>query len=412
MRQEIFISSAILFLCLQCALQPALHAQQYNCTFKAPLLTIDFGTNKDAPDINHLPLPNYRQAYSMCPIDGYYSFVSYTSGCFQDDWLTFSEDHTLNDEDGNMMLVNANPAGGIFFTTAINGLKGNTTYQLEAWMINVCNLYDNCPPLPPNIIIELITPKGQKVAIFQTGLLPQGNTVVWRKYACIFITPADITTLILTMQDITHGSCGNDFALDDITIRECIKPPPVTKTGVKPAPKPTKKQQATVTKPVAKKVARKPQTIKKDSAVVTVKKTVTDTPEITRQKIKEQPAAIPLPKILLTRANPLIKRIEAPAGEIIIDLYDNGQIDGDTVSIYHNNELIVSGAALSKKPVSFRIKVDTLHPHHELIMVANNLGSIPPNTSLMIITANNKRSEVFISSSEQKNAKLVIDLKE
>jgi len=45
-------------------------------------------------------------------------------------------------------------------------------------------------------------------------------------------------------------------------------------------------------------------------------------------------------------------------------------------------------------------------------MVANNLGSIPPNTSIMIITANNKRYEVFISSSEQENAKVVIDLKE
>lgn len=45
-----------------------------------------------------------------------------------------------------------------------------------------------------------------------------------------------------------------------------------------------------------------------------------------------------------------------------------------------------------------------LQPPHELVMVANNLGSIPPNTSLMIITANDKRYEVFISSSEQKNA--------
>jgi hypothetical protein len=45
-------------------------------------------------------------------------------------------------------------------------------------------------------------------------------------------------------------------------------------------------------------------------------------------------------------------------------------------------------------------------------MVAENLGSIPPNTSLMIVTAGTKRYEVFISSSEQKNAKVVFDLKE
>jgi hypothetical protein len=264
--------------------------------------------------------------------------------------------------------------------------------------------------LPPDIISELVTPAGKKVAIFQTGPLPQGNSVMWRRYAGIFVTPPDITTLVLTMEDITHGGCGNDFALDDIAIRECVKTIPVTKTGAKSAPKSTKKQVTTVNKPVRK--TGKPQTVKKDSADVLIKKTVTDKPEITLKKTKDKPAAIPLPKVLLTRANPLIKRIEAPAGEISIELYDNGQIDGDTVSIYHNNELIVSRAGLSKKPISFKIKVDATQPHHELIMVANNLGSIPPNTSLMIVTVDNERSEVFISSSEQKNAKLVIDLRE
>jgi hypothetical protein len=46
----------------------------------------------------------------------------------------------------------------------------------------------------------------------------------------------------------------------------------------------------------------------------------------------------------------------------------------------------------------------------ELVMVAENLGSIPPNTSLMIINTKNNRYELFITSTEQKNAKIVIDL--
>jgi hypothetical protein len=54
--------------------------------------------------------------------------------------------------------------------------------------------------------------------------------------------------------------------------------------------------------------------------------------------------------------------------------------------------------------------IDAMDPHHELVMVADNLGSIPPNTSLMVVTANNKRYEIFISSSEQKNAKIILDL--
>ena len=66
---------------------------------------------------------------------------------------------------------------------------------------------------------------------------------------------------------------------------------------------------------------------------------------------------------------------------------------------------------LSRKPISVSIGVDTDQPHHEIVMVAENLGSIPPNTSVMIITTSTTRYEVLISSSEQKNAKVVFDLK-
>ena len=128
--------------------------------------------------------------------------------------------------------------------------------------------------------------------------------------------------------------------------------------------------------------------------------------------IKEKFSGYQMPVAIAERANPLIKQIETEEAELVIELYDNGEIDGDTVTIYHNNQLLILHAGLSEKPVRLKIKVDKEHPHHELIMVADNLGSIPPNTSLMIITANTRRYEIFISSSEQKNAKIVIDLKE
>ena len=94
-----------------------------------------------------------------------------------------------------------------------------------------------------------------------------------------------------------------------------------------------------------------------------------------------------------------------------MEIYDNGQIDGDSVSIYHNNTLIKSHMRLSQKPITVTITVDPSQPHHEIIMVADNLGTIPPNTSVMIITTATNRYELFISSSEQKNAKVVFDLK-
>src|SRR4030095_7346943 len=118
------------------------------------------------------------------------------------------------------------------------------------------------------------------------------------------------------------------------------------------------------------------------------------------------------PPVISSRKNSLVKKIETEAGEIRIDLYDNGQIDGDTVSVYHNNSLLVSHAGLSQKAITLHIAINHNAPHHELVMVAENLGSIPPNTSLMVVTAGTNRYELFISSSEQNNAKVVFDLKE
>jgi hypothetical protein len=202
------------------------------------------------------------------------------------------------------------------------------------------------------------------------------------------------------MQDNAIGGCGNDFALDDIIFRECTPQKPIAKVAPKKVAPPVAKK-TNAPKPEIKKEPVKQPEVKRgrDSVAFTVP--------------RQKPAiSVSAPRVLRTRANPLIKQIETGAGELTIDLYDNGEIDGDTVSVYHNNQLIVSKARLTQKPISFRVKVDAANAYHELIMVADNLGSIPPNTSLMIVTANDKRHKVFISSSEQKNAKVVIVMNE
>ena len=386
---------------------PGLQAQQSNCVLLPPAVSIDFGSGHIA-DINAV-LPKYQHDFTTCPIDGFYSYVSHTSDCFNGDWLTFTTDHTSNGE-GNMMLVNASETGGVFFNTSINGLKANTKYQFAAWMVNVCRINGGCSPLPPNITVRLLTAAGKEVAEFITGQLTQMDAPRWKKYYAFFVTPPDVSTLIIIMEDNTLGGCGNDFAMDDITFCECVKPAPPVQTEITRVEKPALKEGFIKTQP--KKTTAKPAPVKKDTPALATKKSVANIPVMTLPSIQENPFVTPVPQPILTRENPIIKQIETIAGEMMIDLYDNAEIDNDTVSIYHNNKLIISRAGLSAKPIHFKITVDAIQPHHELVMVANNLGSIPPNTSLMIITANNKRYEVHISSSEQKNAKVVIDLKE
>ena len=383
-------------------------AQPEGWTYKEPVIKIDFGTG-NVRDVNTVMAYNYGRVRSSCPTDGHYTYTSYTSDCFRGDWFTLTGDHTPGDADGNIMLVNSSYNEGPFFRTGLNGLKGSTAYEFSVWMMNVCKISDKCPyPLLPNIDILLQTLSGKSIGGFSTGEVARRHAPAWTQYRAFFTTPSKETSLNLVMVNNAPGGCGNDFALDDITIREVIIPIPVSSA----APKKTaivKKQPATV-KQAPKKATPPPLTSKTQTE--TKEKTVT-TAGLNSPVIKQAGPIFPAPPpSLATRTNSLIKQLETEAGEIRLDLYDNGEIDGDTVSIYHNNVLLVSHARLSQKPITFRVIVNAENPYHELIMVAENLGSIPPNTSLMIITAGSKRYKTFISSTEQKNAKVVLNLKE
>ncbi|MEP7375169.1 MAG: hypothetical protein ABI675_17350 [Chitinophagaceae bacterium] len=383
-------------------------AQPDDWTFKEPVITINFGTG-NIRDVNMVMPYQYERVRSSCPSDGHYTYTSYTSDCFRADWFTLAEDHTAGDADGNIMLVNSSYEEGPFFSTGLNGLKGSTAYEFSVWMLNVCKISDKCPsPLLPNITIRLQTLAGKPIGEFSTGELARRYTPAWIQYRSLFTTPSRDTSLNLVMINNAPGGCGNDFALDDITIREIIIPSPVASVTHKE--KALVKKQPVTVKQAPKKAMPSPATTKTQTEI---KERTLTSPGINSIVIKQAaPIFPPPPPSLVSRTNSLIKQLETEAGEIRLDLYDNGEIDGDTVSIYHNNELIVSHARLSQKPITFRVEVNAANPYHELVMVAENLGSIPPNTSLMIITTVSKRYKVFISSTEQNNAKVVLNLKE
>jgi hypothetical protein len=57
------------------------------------------------------------------------------------------------------------------------------------------------------------------------------------------------------------------------------------------------------------------------------------------------------------------------------------------------------------------IKLDTTKEFNELSMFANNLGAIPPNTALMLISDGKSRYEVRLSSSLDKTGAVRIKRK-
>lgn len=124
--------------------------------------------------------------------------------------------------------------------------------------------------------------------------------------------------------------------------------------------------------------------------------------------VKVPPLAnIPTPKVLASRENELVKTITTSATEIEINIYDNGTIDNDTVSVFLDKKLVLSKKRLTEKALTLKVNLDENANYHELVMVAENLGEIPPNTSLMVVKAGKQQYEVRITSTEQKNAVVV-----
>jgi hypothetical protein len=374
-------------------------AQPGQGTLKPPSVIINFGSGT-LRDLNTADLYNYGRVGGFCPTDGHYAFAPFTIGCFRDDWHTMMTDHTAGDTEGNMLLVNAAPDGGVFLSIPVNGLKSNTTYELSLWVINLCRPTKKCPYLLlPSLSIRLVTPEGKIVANIVTRDLPRVPEPNWSQHKVYLTTPASASGLRLVMADNAPGGCGNDFALDDIIFREFVKKPP-----------PSTVKRPAASNPVAKKATPPPP--KKTPVVQQVKPKPDTATKIIAAVVKQpEKITVPPPPILKTRENELFKKIETEAGELKISLYDNGEIDGDTVSIYHNNKLLRSHVRLSAEAVTITIAINESQPHHELVMVAENLGSIPPNTSVMVINTPRNRYEVFISSNTQKNAKVVFDLK-
>ena len=112
---------------------------------------------------------------------------------------------------------------------------------------------------------------------------------------------------------------------------------------------------------------------------------------------------------MVERENHLVRTIQTSEENIQIELFDNGTIDHDSISVFDNNKQVIKNGELSYTPIKLKIKFTPEENKHELIMVAENLGEIPPNTALMVITAGKQRYEVFLTSTEEKNAKVVIE---
>lgn len=160
-------------------------------------------------------------------------------------------------------------------------------------------------------------------------------------------------------------------------------------------------------------VAVVPKPIKKEKPAVVVKETKKPEPVVVKK-----PAVIkPLPVAPIAAAADVAKRkivntqeVFFTADSLTLTLYDNGEVDGDVVSVLLNGKVIFEKAALTTKPNRKTIYIDKAASSDslQLVMYAENLGSIPPNTGLLVVNDGEATYEVRFSADLQTNSAILL----
>lgn len=127
---------------------------------------------------------------------------------------------------------------------------------------------------------------------------------------------------------------------------------------------------------------------------------------------KESPVLVSKPAASVNARQTIVQQtVSFTSDSLLLTLYDNGEVDGDTVSVLLNGQLILEKQGLSTAAIKKTIYIPANTDRMELVMYAESLGSIPPNTGLLVIRDGKQLYEVRFSGDLQKNASIVFNRK-
>ncbi|MFD2933952.1 T9SS type B sorting domain-containing protein [Spirosoma flavum] len=193
------------------------------CVNPSGQLVIDqsFGTASQPVQLDGMT--PYQYIPPTCPSDGQYTLTETIDGsCFNYTWYAVTMDHTPDDVDGNMMIVNGANKAGVFYQQSVSGLCAGTSYEISLWVLNLLKT-GICPtPLKPNLSVRIETKGGHVLGSAMIGIIEQADEPIWRQYSALFTAPQTTEELIIKLinNEGDYG-CGNDIVIDDIQIRQC-----------------------------------------------------------------------------------------------------------------------------------------------------------------------------------------------
>jgi hypothetical protein len=114
---------------------------------------------------------------------------------------------------------------------------------------------------------------------------------------------------------------------------------------------------------------------------------------------------------LSSRTVDIVKSIETDADSVLIELYDDGLIDGDSVSVFNNNNVLLNRIGLSDKGIKQTIALPKTENGLLLTLFAENEGTIPPNTGVLVVKTGGLVYEIRFKSDNKKSAAVAIKRK-
>jgi hypothetical protein len=118
----------------------------------------------------------------------------------------------------------------------------------------------------------------------------------------------------------------------------------------------------------------------------------------------EPPKPETIDEMFVSMKKLVTKEIVLEGDSIRLSFYDNAEVDGDSISLFLNNAMIFTHVRLAATPYVITLPVDQLANENDLVMVAENLGAIPPNTAFMIAMVGTIRYEAYLESTEQSSS--------
>jgi hypothetical protein len=223
-------------------------------------------------------------------------------------------------------------------------------------------------------------------------------------------TQTDIAKTNISQKDVVKTKPEVEKKKEDVPVKK--ETTSVTTDVVATKPKDTVDVPVIPQKDVAK---TKPEPDKKKEDIPVKKETTAVVTDVVSTKPKEKVDVPAKPMAAVNvekRKSETSQIVEFQSDSLVLALYDNGEIDGDTVSVLINGEVIMAQQGLKATAIKKTIYITpSMKDSFTLVLYAENLGKYPPNTGLIIVRDGDDSYQVRFSADLQKNVAVLFKRK-